>query len=77
MKKHHKIIKQSKYRGLSQKLIFDSVPYLIFTTLNKPQVLLVGVKKALAIKTSFRYNSFWLPTKTTYTKGSFCIVKRR
>ena len=32
-----------------------------FTALNKTQVLLVGVKKALAIKTSFRYNSFWPP----------------
>lgn len=43
-------------------------------TLNKPQVLLVGVKKALARKTSFRYNSFWLPTKTV-RKEVFALSK--
>lgn len=34
----------------------------------------MGVKKALARKTSFRYNSFWLPTKTV-RKEVFALSK--
>jgi hypothetical protein len=39
----------------------------------QPQVLLVGVREALAKKTSFQYNVYWLPTANKIVKDVFYV----
>jgi hypothetical protein len=63
-----------KKEGMALTGMLSIRPYLFYSYVEmQPQVLLVGVREALAKKTSFQYNVYWLPTANKIVKDVFYV----